>query len=430
MKENFISDELERRHSKWYESFLLSSLSQFFIGLFIIVFLSALVRWGWGFWFEIDQVRVNTLVSNFISFFVVFVLDKRFRRYPGTQPLLYVAPTILIVYLAAFTILFFLRADYSRLVLFFSLIISLTCFFTGHFLRMKIRRLKLAVVPFGMKFNAEGDFNVDVYDLSEPSFNGQRFDAVVADLHSDELTPEWEAFLARCTLAHVPVYHVKQIRETLTGRVRIEHLSENEFGSLLPDENYVFLKRLFETVAIFMTIPLWLPVMLITGLAIKVESSGAMFFTQERVGQGGKPFKVYKLRSMCKDSEASGAQFAQDNDMRVTRIGRFIRKTRIDEIPQFINVLKGEMSIIGPRPEQKVFVDKFEQEIPFYAYRHVVKPGITGWAQVVHGYAADTDDTRVKIEHDFYYIKHFSFWLDLLVVYKTLQTIFTGFGAR
>ena len=133
---------------------------------------------------------------------------------------------------------------------------------------------------------------------------------------------------------------------------------------------------------------------------------------------------------MGKDSEKHGAQMATTNDMRVTRVGKFIRKTRIDELPQFFNVLKGDMSLIGPRPEQKVFVDQFEQEIPFYNYRHIVKPGITGWAQVTHGYAGDADETRVKIEHDFYYIKHISFSLDILIVFKTIKTMLTGFGAR
>ena len=116
--------------------------------------------------------------------------------------------------------------------------------------------------------------------------------------------------------------------------------------------------------------------------------------------------------------------------MRVTKIGKFIRKTRIDELPQFFNVLKGDMSLIGPRPEQKVFVDAFEEQIPFYNYRHIVRPGISGWAQVTQGYTADVDDTQIKVEHDFYYIKHFSLWLDVLIVFKTIKTMLTGFGAR
>ncbi|MFW3379837.1 sugar transferase, partial [Glaesserella parasuis] len=120
---------------------------------------------------------------------------------------------------------------------------------------------------------------------------------------------------------------------------------------------------------------------------------------------------------------------ATTNDMRITKVGKFIRKTRIDELPQFFNVLKGDMSLIGPRPEQKVFVDKFIKEIPFYNYRHIVKPGISGWAQVIQGYA-DVNDTKIKLQYDLYYIKNFSIWLDILIVFKTIKTMLTGFGAR
>src|SRR5690606_1917260 len=130
---------------------------------------------------------------------------------------------------------------------------------------------------------------------------------------------------------------------------------------------------LIESALVLASLPVWLPVMLITGILIKLESEGPMFFIQERVGQGNRDFKVYKLRSMCRDSEKDGAQFAKANDMRVTKVGKIIRKTRIDELPQFFNVLKGDMSLIGPRPEQRIFVNQFEKEIPFYSYRHVVK---------------------------------------------------------
>jgi UDP-GalNAc:undecaprenyl-phosphate GalNAc-1-phosphate transferase len=170
--------------------------------------------------------------------------------------------------------------------------------------------------------------------------------------------------------------------------------------------------------------------MLLTALAVKLESPGPVLFWQERVGAGGKTFRMVKFRSMRTDSEARGARFATDGDDRVTRIGRFLRRSRIDELPQYWNILKGEMSLIGPRPEQVSFVRQFEQEIPFYAYRHLVKPGITGWAQVNQGYAASVHETRGKLEHDLYYIKHFSFWLDALIVFGTIRTVLTGFGAR
>ena len=169
---------------------------------------------------------------------------------------------------------------------------------------------------------------------------------------------------------------------------------------------------------------------MLTAIAIRLESPGKVIFVQERVGQGGRLFKIYKFRSMRFDAEKHGAQLAQQNDARITRVGKFIRKTRIDELPQFINVLKGDMSLIGPRPEQLGFVKEFEKTIPFYNYRHIVKPGISGWAQVTQGYASNEDETALKVQYDFYYIKHISFALDVLIVLKTIQTMLTGFGAR
>ena len=192
----------------------------------------------------------------------------------------------------------------------------------------------------------------------------------------------------------------------------------------------MLVKRLLDILCVLAALPFALPLMLLTAIAIRLESAGSVLFVQNRVGQGGREFKIYKFRSMRTDSEQNGAQLAQVGDSRITRVGSFIRKTRLDELPQFFNILKGDMSLIGPRPEQKVFVEQFEKSIPFYQYRHIVKPGLSGWAQVTQGYAGNTDETQVKIEHDFYYIKHFSFSLDVLIMFKTVKIILTGFGAR
>ena len=141
------------------------------------------------------------------------------------------------------------------------------------------------------------------------------------------------------------------------------------------------------------------------------------------------PFHMYKFRSMIPEDDDT-PRFADMDKHRITRFGSFIRKFRLDELPQFLNVIKGDMSLIGPRPEQAGFVDQFEQEVPFYSYRHIVKPGITGWAQVSQGYAVCTESTREKVEHDFFYIKNLSLWMDILIVLKTIRTVATGFGAR
>ena len=422
----------KRRHSRWYEILLFSGLFQFVVGFAIVVLLPNWIRWqdlllDW----PLQAVQLNTLLANSIAYSASFFILHKFKRFPGTRSLPFIIPTVLSAWLVVFSILLFLREDnFARQVLMYSFLLANIWAFAGYFIGRRFSQPKLALVPFGRALELADTRLAIITVLDKADLEGRRYDGVVADLHSADLPDDWERFLANCTLARIPVFHTQQLIESITGRVKIEHLSENIFGSLLPSGLFSGFKRLIEVVLVLLAAPIWLPVMLITGIIIKLESDGPMFFIQERVGQGNKDFKVYKLRSMCKDSEKDGAQFAQANDMRITRVGHFIRKTRLDEIPQFINVLKGDMSIIGPRPEQRAFVDQFEKEIPFYSYRHVVKPGITGWAQVVHGYAADADDTRIKIEHDFYYIKHFSLWLDILIVVKTIRTILTGFGAR
>jgi len=181
---------------------------------------------------------------------------------------------------------------------------------------------------------------------------------------------------------------------------------------------------------VLVTAPVSVPIGLLAAIAIKLGSPGPLFFVQERIGQRGKRFRMIKFRSMRTDAENEGARFAARTDERITRVGSFLRQTRIDELPQFWNVLKGEMSVIGPRPEQPDFVTSFEASIPFYGYRHLVKPGITGWAQVHFGYAASEEDTRNKLEYDLYYARHCSIWLDLAIIFRTFRTIFTGDGAR
>jgi lipopolysaccharide/colanic/teichoic acid biosynthesis glycosyltransferase len=154
-----------------------------------------------------------------------------------------------------------------------------------------------------------------------------------------------------------------------------------------------------------------------------LANRGPLFYTQERIGKNGNAFQIIKLRTMVKNAEKDGMKWAQKNDTRVTKFGKFLRKTRIDEIPQFINVLKGEMSLIGPRPERPFFVQELSQIIPFYETRHIVKPGLTGWAQVNSRYGSTIDDSLIKLQYDLFYIKHRSFFLDINIIVKTLSTI-------
>ena len=189
-------------------------------------------------------------------------------------------------------------------------------------------------------------------------------------------------------------------------------------------------KRIFDIVASALLLALTAPVIVLFALLVKLDSKGSAFFRQTRVGLYGENFDLIKLRSMCTDAEADGAQFAQKNDPRVTRIGRFIRKVRIDELPQTWSVLKGEMSFVGPRPERPEFVAGLEEQLPFYAERHMVKPGITGWAQVNYPYGASIEDSRHKLEYDLYYAKNYTPFLDLIIMLQTLRVVLWHEGAR
>ncbi|WP_276353928.1 exopolysaccharide biosynthesis polyprenyl glycosylphosphotransferase [Cohnella caldifontis] len=190
---------------------------------------------------------------------------------------------------------------------------------------------------------------------------------------------------------------------------------------------YVSIKRLADIAFSLAGLLLSSPLLLAAMAAIYAESPGPVFYVQERVGWKGSLFKVIKLRSMRLDAEKNGAQWAEKNDPRITKVGSFLRKTRIDEIPQLINVLRGEMSLIGPRPERPVFVARFNEEIPGFVGRLLVKPGLTGWAQINGGYEITP---REKLELDMYYIQHFSFRLDMKILLRTVKVVLTGDGAR
>ena len=240
--------------------------------------------------------------------------------------------------------------------------------------------------------------------------------------------------LLDCKMLGAKVLDLSSFYERVQGQVRIESLKASW---LIYGEGFrqglvrSIVKRVFDLVASIVLLVLALPVMIIAAIAILIEDGAPLFYFQERVGQGGRSFRVIKFRSMRRDAEKDGKpKWAQSNDDRVTRVGRFLRKTRIDELPQLINVLKGEMSMVGPRPERPYFVDKLTEEIPFYAVRHCVKPGVTGWAQVRYQYGASVDDALQKLQYDLYYVKNHTLFLDSLVLCETVRVVLTGQGAH
>ena len=225
-----------------------------------------------------------------------------------------------------------------------------------------------------------------------------------------------------------PIREYTQVYEEITKRVPVQHV-EKDFYKYFPfsrsskNRFYTFFHRffdiLFAIVAIFFSI-LILPLILVGNL---IANRGPLFYFQQRVGRNGVPFKIVKFRTMIVDAENNGAQWSVLGDKRVTKFGRFLRHSRVDELPQCFNVLKGEMSFIGPRPERPVFVNELSKEIPFYETRHIIKPGLTGWAQVMGRYGSSQDDALEKLQYDLYYIKHRNLFLDLNIVLKTISTV-------
>ena len=240
--------------------------------------------------------------------------------------------------------------------------------------------------------------------------------------------------LLDCKLRGVQITDLQSFFERELGQIRLDSLKASwlVFGEgcrqgLIRET----VKRLFDVIASSLLLLFALPVIIITALLIRLEGGGPIFYRQERVGQGGRVFEILKFRSMRNDAERDGKpKWAISNDVRITRIGRFIRRTRIDELPQIINVLSGEMSFVGPRPERPFFVRQLVQEIPFYAARHSVKPGITGWAQVRYPYGASLQDASQKLQYDLYYVKNHSLFLDLLILVETVEVVLWGKGAR
>jgi exopolysaccharide biosynthesis polyprenyl glycosylphosphotransferase len=221
--------------------------------------------------------------------------------------------------------------------------------------------------------------------------------------------------------------HLASLYEEYTGKIAVENLRPSWFifsdgfrkSRVLPA-----VKRTIDVVAACFGLVFAFPVMAAVGLAIKMSSPGPAMFTQRRVGRAGSVFVLYKFRSMYDDAEGvTGAVWASRNDPRVTRVGRFLRRSRLDELPQLWNVLRGDMSLVGPRPERPEFVSDLTRLIPFYGQRHVVKPGVTGWAQVRHCYGASVEDAMEKLQYDLFYIKNLSIALDLFILFKTVQTV-------
>ena len=264
-------------------------------------------------------------------------------------------------------------------------------------------------------------------------YNTKKFDVLVDFTDKLLRDPKITEKLLQYKLEGLQYYNYLEFYETYENKLPISHLSPKWFlentGFEIYHNNFnLKAKRLLDLLFALLIGIFAAPVIVLAAIIVKLESKGPVFFIQERIGEGNKKFNIVKFRSMTTDAEKDGPQWASKNDNRVTKFGKIMRATRIDELPQLWNVLRGEMSFVGPRPEREFFIQQLEKEIPYYNLRHTVKPGLTGWAQVMYPYGASVEDAYRKLQYDLYYIKHHSIPFDVKVLLKTVTIVIFGKG--
>lgn len=349
----------------------------------------------------------------------------------GVLPLVSARSLILPTFLTTYGIgaigLYILGLPILQFHLWTSFIISVAWYFVVATLRAKYLRPVIGVIKIPpLHFASLPKSSIIWQELQDP-YLPKNVEGVVVDPHSD-ITLQWSRFLTDLVLKGTPVYHRAYLEERLTGQVYFSSHADNDFGILIPSQNYNKIKHALDFVLALTVLPIVVTLLSLCAIAIRLESRGPAIFVQERTGFRGKTFRCYKLRTMRID--IAGPSFTTQDDPRITKLGRFLRKYRIDELPQILNILLGQMSWIGPRPEAVSLAKKYSENVPFYDYRHAVRPGISGWAAVHQGNVADIDAAKEKLGYDFFYIKNFSIWLDFLIIIKTIRTVLTGLGSR
>lgn len=382
-----------------------------------------------------DAAAGTSAITAALAIVGALIAVRKFGAFPSTIGARYIVPAFGASFSIAIAVILLIRTPYSGRLLIAAFLCSLAARFMIDAFTKRGGRGVHYIVPGGKVDRLLPDLDGAAVVLDQPVIPGDAGAIIVADLHHDH-TPEWEATFAKAALLGIGVYHYKQIWEARTGKVRIEHISENSLGSLIPSNSYASVKRFLDVVGSLIALPILIVPLTIIALIIRLDSPGAIFFRQERIGFRGEPFRVLKFRTMrevvarAADPDLLHDAITQDDDVRITRIGRFLRVTRIDELLQIFNILAGEMSWIGPRPEARPLSEWYEREIPFYAYRHIVRPGITGWAQVNQGHVASISEVHDKLRFDFYYIRNFSMWIDLVILFKTVLVVIRGSGAK
>src|SRR5262249_8288526 len=344
---------------------------------------------------DIDVVS-NGALASLLAIIAGFLVTRRLLGVPLLQNYGYVALTFVSSFALVAVGLKFLRVDFSSPQFFLAMVTITGLSELFFYANRQWVLMNIAVVPGAAPLAQLPELLVDSVQItvlnSVPPIDFD-YSGVIADLTLD-LEPKWERFLALAAFRGIPVYHIMQLIESMSGRVVLDHLRENTLGAVVPSLIYPPFKRAIDFLTTLLCLPVVVAIIAVCAILIKFDTPGPIFYRQRRAGFGGRPFTIFKLRTMTHNH--GGGDYTAEGDKRITRVGRFLRQYRLDELPQIINILRGDMSWIGPRPEAISLAEWYEREVPFYIYRHIVRPGLSGWAQVHQGNVAAVDAARLK----------------------------------
>lgn len=415
-----IAATRSKPHKRRYQPFVLDILSLVLVSATMIAFIDSV---------EHKIVLLVLIISSSFNYLALLQSSHHPMKLRRPTNRLLLTPTLAAL-LSVITLFAFGLTFPLYWILAFCLIWTALMLLTRLLFSHTQPQLRLAVIGSETLLPVEDSSLVSIDVLPSPTTMFHAWDAIVMD-PKQSYNAEWLTWLAHANMVGIPTLSKLSALEQITGTLSTSDLKRTWMRDVLKSaQSYELVKRCFDVVATLLLLPLLLPLCFVVSLLVYLDGGKPILFFQERVGKKGRPFSMVKFRSMRKDAEKEGAKFAGQGDHRITKLGHLLRKYRLDELPQFWNVLKGDMSIIGPRPEQKAFVENFNESIHLYDLRHQVNPGITGWAQVHQGYAAGEDETNTKLSYDLYYVKNLSLILDARIVLKTIRTILTGFGAR
>jgi lipopolysaccharide/colanic/teichoic acid biosynthesis glycosyltransferase len=367
---------------------------------------------------------VLTVACNLLLILTGFLARGHLERKLGR-----VLATAVVMHAVVSTAVITAGFSHSRALFLAGVSISIACGLCALFVANRPGSRRVAVIALGLSPDIERWLGPMVDVISDFSADLRRYDVVLIDF-SKALPDPWAKSISRAVLAGTEVADIAEYLERWRGRVSPAHFELDHVNTAAIAGSYSFIKRLGDVGLVVLTAPIFLPIVGVAALAVALDLGRPVLFAQDRVGRGGAIFRMYKLRTMRERLPGESARATAKGDDRITPLGAVLRRYRIDEIPQVWNVLRGEMSLIGPRPEQPELAREYAQQIPAFSYRHLVRPGITGWAQVCFGYAENTQETREKLTYDLHYIKDFGLAIDLKVAIMTLRVVVSGASSR